>query len=416
MPMIVSRRRFLKVAAALAAYGATGPLWVRLGSSGRTAPSPPARKLVVIFLAGGNDGLNTVIPYGVGTYYRQRPTIAIAQSRVLPLPGTSLIGLHPSLPTVQSLYRGGHVALVQGVGYDNPDLSHFGSTDVWMTASPTHATSAGWLGRWLDLTPDENAAVRAVAIGYSLPQLLVGARSAGAAIAGFGSFAFYDGHDNDPHSEAYRLHQAFLRCSQSGSAGDAMLQTVDTTDIRTVTAVRAVQALGDPSAPDPQTLADQMSLAITLLKSSLGTRIAYLTLGSFDDHYGENPNHDNLLSAVDGAIARFWGDVAKTPDPQNYLLLTFSEFGRRVEEDGSSGTDHGTAAPHFVIGPAVRGGLYGEQPGLDINHLDVNGNLVRAVELREVYATVIDRWLGGVTSQEVLGYTPASGLHPVPFL
>jgi len=159
-----------------------------------------------------------------------------------------------------------------------------------------------------------------------------------------------------------------------------------------------------------------MAMAVTLLASDLGVEIAFVSLGSFDDHAAERNNHPVLLKEVDDAIARFHADVTARGNPGDYLLMTFSEFGRRVQEDGSAGTDHGTAAPMFVVGDAVAGGLYGEHPGLDAPALDEDENLVRTVEFREVYATVLDGWLRRVPSADVLGTKPADGLHPVNFL
>jgi uncharacterized protein (DUF1501 family) len=157
-----------------------------------------------------------------------------------------------------------------------------------------------------------------------------------------------------------------------------------------------------------------VSMAVKLLSSDLGVEIAFVSLGGFDNHAAQNSQHPKLLAQVDDAIERFMSDVAATGKAGDYLLMTFSEFGRRVEEDGSTGTDHGTAAPLFVVGDAVAGGLYGEQPSLTA--LDKNKNLIRTVDYREVYSTVLDRWLGQVSAREVLGTKPADGLRPVEFL
>ena len=178
--------------------------------------------------------------------------------------------------------------------------------------------------------------------------------------------------------------------------------------------MRAINKLGDPSAPPPATLADQVSMAVTLLASDLGVEIAFVSLGGFDNHAAENTQHPKLLTQVDDAIDRFMTDVGATGKPGDYLLMTFSEFGRRVEEDGSTGTDHGAAAPLFVVGDAVAGGLYGEQPSLSV--LDANKNLIRTVDFREVYSTVLDGWLQRVSAREILGTKPTDGLHPVEFL
>jgi uncharacterized protein (DUF1501 family) len=408
----LSRRRFLQLAGgALAAYSTT-PMWLRLGPAWAEPAPASGRKLVVLLLDGGNDGLNTLIPYGSSAYYAARPTLAYKPEEVLKLPDSSFVGLNPSLPTLARLYGERKVAVVQGVGYDRPDLSHFASMDIWQTGSPTHAQSTGWLGRYLDRSPEAGGVVRAVAIGNRLPTALQGAEEAGVAVPSFAGFTFYDGSDGDPVSEPYRLHETFLGCSQAtleGAPAQAYLSSVR----KTVTAVRAINRLGDPAAPPPATLADQMAMAVSLLSSDLGVEIAFLSLGSFDDHAAERNNHPKLLKEVDDAIARFQQDVSARGNPGDYLLMTFSEFGRRVEEN-SSGTDHGTAAPLFVVGDGVAGGLYGEQPSL--TNLDNNKNLIRTVDFREVYSTILDGWLRKVPAAEVLATKPADGLHPLGFL
>ena len=423
MESTLSRRRFLQLTGgALAVYG-TSPMWLRLGPAwaepgpapgARGVPGETARKLVVLLLAGGNDGLNTLVPYGSPAYYEARPTLAFKAEEVLKLPDSTFVGLNPNLPNLAKLYGERKVAIVQGVGYDHPDLSHFGSMDIWQSGSPTHAASTGWLGRYLDHS-ETNAIVRAVAIGNSLPTALQGAEQSGVAVPSFAGFRFYDGGDGDAKSDPYRLHETFLRCGAAPAEGEAARAFLASTG-KTVTAVRAINKLGDPQAPPPATLADQMGMAVTLLSSDLGVEIAFLTLGSFDDHAAEKNNHPKLIKAVDDAIARFHQDTTAKGNPGDYLLMTFSEFGRRVHEDGSAGTDHGTAAPLFVVGDGVAGGLYGEHPKLEPAALDDNKNLKRTVDFREVYATILDGWLRRAPAAEVLAIKGADGLHPVNFL
>ena len=411
---MLTRRRFLQLTGgSLAAYG-TSPMWLRLGPAGAEGASG-GKKLVVILLAGGNDGLNTVIPYGSPPYYDARKTIAYTEAEVLKLPDSTFVGLNPALAKLQGLYGAGKVAIVQGVSYDEPDLSHFGSMDIWQSGSPTHEVSTGWLGRWMDASPAGGSVVRAVAIGNSLPTALIGAEESGVAVPSFGGFTFYDGSDADTASEPYRLHETFLRCA------DAPMETIPakallTSQRRTVTAVRAINGLAGPESKPPANLAEQMAMAMTLLSSNLGVEIAFLTIGSFDDHAATEQNHPKLLAQVDAAIDRFATEVAARPNASDYLLMTFSEFGRRVAEDGSAGTDHGTAAPMFVVGDGVAGGLHGEHPSLEAANLDKNGNMIRTVEFREVYATILDRFFGRAPSTEVLRYSSSAGLHPVAFL
>jgi uncharacterized protein (DUF1501 family) len=409
----LSRRQFLEVAGGALALYTTSPLWLRLGAAGAEPAPATGRKLLLVLLEGGNDGLNTVVPYGHPAYFEKRRTLAYKPEQIIRLSDSTTIGLAPTLPKLAKLYEARKVGIVQGVGYDNPNLSHFESMDIWQTGRPAHDTPTGWLGRYLDRSPAGPSVVRAVAIGNRLPTALVGAKESGVAVPSFNGFTFFDGADTDPASEPHRLHEAFLRFGDA-TVDDPIAQAMLRSEQDTVQAVRAIQKLGDPKAKPPATLADQVSLALTLLGSDLGIEVAMVSLGGFDNHAAENTQHPKLLAQVDDAIDRFATDVAAKGNPGDYLLMTFSEFGRRVEEDGSSGTDHGTAAPLFVVGDGVAGGLYGEQPSLTA--LDKNKNLVRAVDFREVYSTVLDRWLGKVSAGEILGTRPADGLVPVDFL
>ncbi|HEV8624153.1 MAG TPA: DUF1501 domain-containing protein [Acidimicrobiia bacterium] len=420
----LSRRQFLEVAGGALALYTTSPLWLRLGAAGAEPAPAEGRKLLLLLLEGGNDGLNTVVPYGQTAYFEKRRTLAYKPEEILKLGDSTMVGLAPTLPKLAKLYEARKVGLVQGVGYDKPNLSHFESMDIWQTGRPKHDLATGWLGRYLDHTPSGASVVRAVAIGNRLPTVLTGAEQSGVAVPSFGGFTFFDGSDADPASEPHRLHEAFLAFADAPLT-DGPAKALLASERATVQAVRAIQKLGDPKAGEghqpppkqskpPATLADRVSMAVKLLSSDLGVEIAMVSLGGFDNHAAEKNNHPKLLTEVDNAIDRFMTDAAATGKASDYLLMTFSEFGRRVEEDGSAGTDHGTAAPLFLVGDGVAGGLYGEQPSL-IN-LDNNKNLIRTVDFREVYATVLDGWLRKVPAAEVLGTKPADGLHPVGFL
>jgi uncharacterized protein (DUF1501 family) len=401
------------VAGGALALSTMSPLWLRLGAAGAEPAPPTGRKLLLILLEGGNDGLNTVVPYGHPAYYDKRRTLAYKPEQVLKLSDSTSIGLAPSLPKLSKLYEARKVGIVQGVGYDDPTLSHFESMDIWQTGRPKHDMATGWLGRYLDRSPAGPSVVRAVAIGNRLPTALVGGEQSGVAVPSFNGFTFFDGGDNDPASEPHRLHEAFLRFG-NGTVDDPIAQAMLRSEQDTVRAVRAIQKLGDPKAQPPATLADQVAMAVTLLSSDLGIEVAMVSLGGFDNHASEQTQHPKLLTQLDDAIDRFAAEVAAKGNAGDYLLMTFSEFGRRVEEDGSAGTDHGTAAPLFVVGDGVAGGLYGEQPSLTA--LDKNRNLIRTVDFREVYSTILDRWLAKVPAADILGTRPADGLHPVEFL
>jgi uncharacterized protein (DUF1501 family) len=409
----ISRRRFLEVAGGALALYTTSPLWLRLGPAGAEPAPASGRKLLVVLLEGGNDGINTLVPYGQPAYFDKRKTLAYKPEEIIKLSDSTMVGLAPTLPKLAKLYEARKVGIVQGVGYDKPNLSHFESMDIWQTGSPKHDISTGWLGRYLDRSPAGGSVVRAVAVGNRLPTALVGAEQSGVAVPSFNGFTFFDGADQDPKSEPHRLHEAFLHFGDA-ALSDPTAAAMTASERATVNAVRAIQKLGDPKSKPPATLADQVDMAVKLLASDLGIEIAMVSLGGFDNHASEKTLHPKLLTEVDNAVDRFATAVAATGKPSDYLLMTFSEFGRRVEEDGSAGTDHGTAAPMFVVGDAVAGGLYGEQPSL--TNLDNNKNLLRSVDFREVYTTVLDGWLRKVPAADVLNTRPADGLHPVGFL
>jgi uncharacterized protein (DUF1501 family) len=409
----ISRRQFLEVAGGALALYTTSPLWLRLGAAGAEPAPAEGRKILLLLMEGGNDGLNTLVPYGQSAYFEKRKTLAYKPDKIIKLSDSTMVGLAPELPKLAKLYEARKVGIVQGVGYDKPNLSHFESMDIWQTGSPKHDISTGWLGRYLDRTPAGGSVVRAVAVGNRLPTVLVGAEQSGVAVPSFNGFTFFDGADSDPKSEPHRLHEAFLHFGDA-VLDDPVAQAMPASERATVNAVRAIQKLGDPKAKPPATLADQVDMAVKLLASDLGVEIAMVSLAGFDNHASEKTMHPKLLTEVDNAVDRFATAVAATGKPADYLLMTFSEFGRRVEEDGSAGTDHGTAAPLFVVGDAVAGGLYGEQPSLTA--LDNNKNLIRTVDFREVYSTLLDGWLRRVPAAEVLGTKPADGLHPIGFL
>ncbi len=420
----ISRRQFLEVAGGALALYTTSPLWLRLGAAGADPAPANGRKLLVVLLEGGNDGINTVVPYGQPAYFDKRKTLAYKPEEIIKISDSTMVGLAPTLPKLAKLYEARKVGIVQGVGYDKPNLSHFESMDIWQTGSPKHDISTGWLGRYLDRSPGGGSVVRAVAIGNRLPTVLVGAEQSGVAVPSFNGFTFFDGADGDPKSEPHRLHEAFLHFGDA-VLDDPVAAAMPASERATVNAVRAIQKLGDPKAGEghqpparptnaPATLADQVDMAVKLLASDLGIEIAMVSLAGFDNHASEKTMHPKLLTEVDNAVDRFATAAAATGKPADYLLMTFSEFGRRVEEDGSAGTDHGTAAPMFVVGDAVAGGLYGQQPSL--TNLDNNKNLIRSVDFREVYATVLDGWLRKVPAADVLSTKPSDGLHPIGFL
>jgi uncharacterized protein (DUF1501 family) len=334
-------------------------------------------------------------------YYRYRPTLGIAPGDVLHL--NAQIGLNPQLRSLKSMYDAGNVAIVQGAGYPHPDHSHFRSTEIWQTAAPDRYESTGWIGRFLDEAnfPSTNL-FNAVALAPVLPETMVSRTvdvPAIAALQGYGltsdrsasqraAFASMVRDDRVPFSSPYLPAVAQIEDhAQRGSEELPQLVAGYKTDA------------SYPATPVGRSLA----LAAQVIGSRLGTRVIYVQHGSFDTHAGQKPTQDRLLGELSDALKAFYDDLAAHGNDKRTLTMTFSEFGRRVAENGSRGTDHGEAAPMFLVGGGIKGGLYGEHPSLD--NLD-NGDVVFSTDFRSVYATVIEKWFGRPTTGVIAGAFP----------
>jgi uncharacterized protein (DUF1501 family) len=347
------------------------------------------RVLVIVNFQGGNDGLNTVVPFGMPSYYKYRPTLGIAPGDVLRIDDT--VGLNPVLKPLKDMYDRGQVAIVQGVGYPDPDLSHFRSTEIWQTAAPTKYLSTGWLGRYLDTAnlPPDNL-FNAIALADVLPEALVSEKIDVPAIAqlnGYGlqsdkrggvgrdEFHAIVSNTDVPFRSPYLAHVAEIEDhAQRGSE-----------ELPQLIAGYQAQATYPATA-----IGRSFALAAQIVGTKLGTRVLYIQHGSFDTHTTQKGTQDRLLADFADAASAFYTDLAAHGNDKRVLTVTFSEFGRRVGENASRGTDHGTAAPMFALGGGLKGGLYGAQPSLD--DLD-NGNLKFSTDFRSVYATLLERWL-----------------------
>lgn len=394
------------------AAGAVGPnLLVKSALANSLAASTSSstdRVLVVIQLAGGNDGLNTIVPYGSNLYYGDRPNIGVEADKVLHLDG--MVGFNPNLTAVKGLYDQGKVAVVQGVGYPNPDLSHFRSTQIWESGDPTGLSKTGWLGRWLDATiTSTSSPFTAVALGPTVPMTLLSTRVPVTSIESVNRFKFLVSQDNSnlilkayekmygPSKETLPPYIGLVR--QAGVNAEQGVQDLHGISINYKSSVQY------PNTP----FARDLQLVAQMISSNLGTRIFHVTLGGFDDHVAEVLTHANLMKQLGDGVAAFYQDLQALGKADQITMMTFSEFGRRVKENAGRGTDHGTAAPVFVIGGNVKGGLYGTDPIL--SDLDSDGNLKYGIDFRSVYGTLVDGWLGG-SSAKVLG----GSFDRLPFL
>jgi uncharacterized protein (DUF1501 family) len=347
------------------------------------------RVLVVVNFQGGNDGLNTVVPFGMPAYYKYRPTLAVPPNDVLRINDT--IGLNPALKAFKDMYDKGQVAIVQGVGYPKPDFSHFRSTEIWQTAAPDAYVATGWLGRYLDgaSLPTENL-FNAVAIADVLPEVLVADRVDVAAIAQLNGYGLSSDRSKTLGRDAFH---AFVADNNVPFHSPYLAQVAQIEDHAQRGAEELPQLVAGykPAATYPGTpIGRSLALAAQIVGSKLGTRVLFVQLGSFDTHTTQKGTQDRLLADFADGISAFYADLAAHGNDNRVLTMTFSEFGRRVAENGSRGTDHGSAAPVFVIGGGVKGGLYGQHPSLDA--LD-NGNLTFTTDFRSVYATVLEKWL-----------------------
>jgi uncharacterized protein (DUF1501 family) len=358
--------------------------------------------LVVVRLQGGNDGLNTVVPITDPVYKASRPTLAFAEKDVLPL--TEKFAFHPKMKNFQGFYREGRLAVVNGVGYPNANLSHFRATDIWETAAPDRYLSEGWLGNFLDMSIAQNHSeeFRAASIAtIGLPLALVGQKVVVPAIATLDSYKF----QTDGKFAGDRANQvnAFLKANQRSSI-PVFQEYIAKTGLSAYEGAEQLQKVAAAYkstveyGKDP--FAQGLKLIAQIISGGLGTQILFISIGGFDTHASQAPDHNTLWGYVDSGLGAFYQDLAQLKVAENVTLMTYSEFGRRVKENGSRGTDHGTAAPMFVLGNKIKGGLYGDYPSL--TNLDKDGNLIFSVDFRAVYHTILESWMGADV-EKVLG-------------
>lgn len=362
-----------------------------------SAQSGSNNLLVIIQLNGGNDGLNTVVPYSNGLYYDARPSLNVPQKGVLPL--NNDLGLHPKLANLKKLYDGGKVAIINGVGYLNSSRSHFRGTDIWMSANPDKIERTGWIGRFLDesIARFHNVKTPAANIGGVLPLTLRSTKVVVPSIVNLQSFQL----QTDPkyaQDRANRL-QLFTQLNSQPFDAGAYLALIAQTGLGAHQSAEELQQAVKKYKSTVQYPTDPFSQGLKLIAqiiaAGVGTQIMHVAIGGFDTHANqsiERPvSHQTLLERVDAGMNALYQDLTQMGIANDVLIMTFSEFGRRVRENGSQGTDHGTAAPLFALGNRVKGGLFGQYPSL--SQLDNNGDLIHTVDFRSVYATVLEDWL-----------------------
>jgi uncharacterized protein (DUF1501 family) len=419
--MPVTRRQFIVRGAGLVSVSLVMPkVWLK---GARAAADPNRRIFVVIQLNGGNDGLNTLVPYTNSRYFSLRPTLSFKDSELKDSQGRSTIlggepfGLHPALGEIKQMYDAGKVAIVRGVGYPNPNLSHFSSMDIWHTADLKGGAGDGWLGKYADQAVVGRSGLSAVAIGGSLPKSFFADRVVIPNINNFNNYTFQT--DNRNAGDRNNQINTFNQTNRRDFPADSFIAAVANTSVDAVAGAAEVQsAVGTYTSsityPAQNPLAAALRMVAQVVTTIPDANLLYVNMGGFDNHSDQigNPQNDpanklvgdhaNLLRNFSEGVKAFYDDLAEHGLAGNTVMMQWSEFGRRPNENASHGSDHGTASMMFVIGDPVRGGLYGEQPSLEATDLDNAGNMKFTVDFRAVYATLLDKWLG-VDSKSVLG-------------
>jgi uncharacterized protein (DUF1501 family) len=450
-PLFTTRRQFLRSTLLGGALAWTVPSFVAQtftalhaqadGSLTQVDTGKDGPILVLIQLAGGNDGLNAVVPYTNDFYYQARPTIGIPANQVLTLNDT--LGLNPAMVGFKSLFDAGHLSIVNGVGYPNPNRSHFRATEIWQTASDEDKyLTDGWIGRYFDNACQGCDPTVGISIGPRMPQSFASHTPTGIALENPESYRFMGVTPNDDETLAYRsmyTHNPddLFGSSDSASAnsgasvsmvsgtvtlqnGQSALDFLERTSMDARVSSDKILAIAGKtanSAKYPRTgLANNLQLVARLIAGGLPTRVFYVSQGGYDTHTSQRGGQDARLKELGDAVKAFTDDLTAMNEFDRVMIMTFSEFGRRVQENGSKGTDHGAAAPMFLIGSNMKAGLLGAEPSLAPADLQ-DGDIKFNTDFRSVYASILQGWLqtnsmpilgGQFPTMQLFGSAPAS--------
>lgn len=397
--MTLSRRKFL--AGGLGMFGAVVAA-EQLFTSSAHAANPSGKQLVLIQLSGGNDGLNTVIPYGTGAYYDARPQISVAQKDVLHL--NNALGLHPAMTALNDLYKEGKVAIIEGVGYPHANRSHFRSIEIWQTGETDKIGDTGWLGRYLDYasTGKETSALPAVNVDPILPKTLLARKIVVPSVNNIYEFKFKTDpkfkKDHDLQIEAF--NDIYANFDSHRPNADLLKKAGKEANHASDYLLKIVKSYKSTVKYPNGKLGDGLKFISQMITGGVTAPVFTVSLDGFDTHANQQRAQAALLKQLSDALSAFQNDLIAHNVDDKVLTLVFSEFGRRVAENSGKGTDHGTAEPLFIMGSAIKGGIYGDTPSL--TSLD-NGDLKHTVDFRTVYATVLERWLGA-DSNQILGH------------
>jgi uncharacterized protein (DUF1501 family) len=393
----------------------------------QTATGRDSSILVVLQMAGGNDGLNTVVPYANDDYHNARPRIGLPAKSVLKI--NDQVGLHHSLAGFKDLYDAGHLSVIQGVGYPNPNRSHFRSTEIWQTASDSERNeSYGWLGRYFDNACAGADPTVGVSIGRQMPEAFNARTPTGISLENPQSYRFMAGHRgrdgemnadeksfrelNQPPEDAAMENSGATvgsiggRVVHQGSVMDFLQRTAMDAELSSDKILAITKKVQNKAEYPTTQLARSLKLVAQLIAGGLATRIYYVSQGGYDTHTNQIGQHERQLSELGDSVKAFVEDLKAQGNLQRVLVMTFSEFGRRVAENANGGTDHGAAAPMFIVGEKVKAGLHGQYPSLAPADL-FEGDLKYNVDFRSVYAGLLEEWLK-TKSEPILGrqFTP----------
>jgi uncharacterized protein (DUF1501 family) len=408
--MKFTRRSFVKGGVSAFTVGFAAPAFL---SDVARAQGSSRRNLVVLYLSGGNDALSTLVPYTDPQYYARRPTIAVPAASVLQVGTDSAgrpLGLHPRLTGLRSIFNRGELAIIQRTGYSNSSRSHFEGTDIYSTGKPGQPTGSGWLGRYLDLLPSPIDPLSGWATTREVPRSLMGDKVSVPAIQSPAQYAFASPNGG---TDALYARAAITRIASHLPVDAPHLAFVNGTQqaaLATLDRVAGVAAYASSVTYPNNGFGQALRSVAGAIVQGIGTRVFWVTTGGYDTHATQSTTtgaYANLMTTLDGGLAAFYDDLRNQGLLGETLILQFSEFGRRISENGSSGTDHGAAGLMMAIGGGVRGGLYGTAadlaPGASNPTLENNSGDVRyETDFRSVYARVLDTWLGA-DSVPILG-------------
>lgn len=375
--------------------------------------------LVILQLAGGNDGLNTLVPYGDDAYHRARPRLGKKEKEIIKL--SDYAGLNASMPYLGSLFKEGNLGIVQGVGYPNPNRSHFVSTSIWETADTSNHSSTGWLGRYFDnacpgadptvgisfnkTQPESFGAVKNPGVCLNSPELYRWIHGGGEQAQAEEFFARLNQPDDGDDAPAGGASIAVPAGGKIGGiTGEDNLAFLERVALDARVSSKKILELASKHkttvAYDGTPLSRNLNLVARMIAGGMPTRVYYVSHGGFDTHNQQVNSHDRLLAQMDAGLKSFFADLKQQGNDKRVVLMTFSEFGRRVSENASAGTDHGKASCMFVAGPAVNGGLLGKHPSLtDLSE----GDIKHTVDFRSVYGTLLTDWLRAPDIKPILG-------------